>query len=158
MSRETPLEQRITDLLSQLMLSVKRPTFSFRVDEIRAIAAELVTCWARYRQGRAEGHARPLGLSTTRHLVAFPYTRYERAPCLPWHPGRTWSMAAATMPRVPSSICGPVHGPTSGAYRVPLTAPSRAPSTLLGATLLASGKLRQMRVLQWRTSYESWDN
>jgi hypothetical protein len=77
MSRETPLEQRITDLLSQLMLSVKRPTFSFRVDEIHAIAAELVTCWARYRQGRGEDQTRPRGLPTTRHLVAFPYTRYE---------------------------------------------------------------------------------
>jgi hypothetical protein len=77
MSRETPLEQRITDLLSQLMLSVKRPTFSFRVDEIRAIAAELVSCWARYRQGSGAGHPRPLGLPTTRHLVTFPYTRYE---------------------------------------------------------------------------------
>lgn len=77
MNRETPLEQRITDLLNQLMRSIKRPAFSFRVDEIRAIAAELVTCWARYRQGSGEGYTRPLDLPTTRHLVDFPYTRDE---------------------------------------------------------------------------------
>jgi hypothetical protein len=77
MSRETPLEQRITDLLSQLILSVKSPAFSFRVDEIRSTAAELATCWSRYRQDRGEHHARPLGLPTTRHLVDFPYTRDE---------------------------------------------------------------------------------
>jgi hypothetical protein len=77
MSREIPLEQRITDLLSQLMLFAKRPAFSFRVDEIRAIAAELVMCWTKYQEGSGEGHARPRGLPTTRHLVDFPYTRYE---------------------------------------------------------------------------------
>jgi hypothetical protein len=77
MSRTTPLEQRITELLSQLMLSATRPAFSFRVDEIRAIGAELVACWARYRQGRGAGDTRPLGVPTTRHLVNFPYTRDE---------------------------------------------------------------------------------
>jgi hypothetical protein len=77
MSRETPLEQRITDLLSELTLSVKRPTFSFRVDEICAIAAELVSCWTRYRQESGEDYTRPLDLPTTRHLVDFPYTRDE---------------------------------------------------------------------------------
>jgi hypothetical protein len=77
MSRETSLEQRIAHLLSQLVLSAKRTTFSLRVDELRTIAAELLTRWSLYRQGSEEGHARPLGLPTTRHLVAFPYTRYE---------------------------------------------------------------------------------
>jgi hypothetical protein len=77
MSRETSLEQRTADLMSQLVLSAKRTTFSLRVDEIRTIAAELLTRWSLYRQGSEEGHARPLGLETTRHVVVFPYTRGE---------------------------------------------------------------------------------
>lgn len=77
MSRATPLEQRITDLLGQLMRSAARPTFSFRVDEIRTIAADLMVCWTQYHQGRGEDHTRPLGLPTTRHLVSFSYTRHE---------------------------------------------------------------------------------
>lgn len=77
MSREIPLEQRMTELLRQLQLFVKGPTFSLRLDEIRAIAAELMTCWARYRRDSREGDTRPLGLPTTRHLVDFPYTRDE---------------------------------------------------------------------------------
>jgi hypothetical protein len=77
MSRKTPLEQRITELLSQLQLFVKKPTFSFHLDEMRAIVAELVMCWARYRRGNSEGYTRPLDLPTTRHLVDFPYTRDE---------------------------------------------------------------------------------
>jgi hypothetical protein len=59
------------------MLSVKRPPSSFRVDEIRAIAAEVATCWTTYRQESGEVYTRPLDLPTTRHLVDFPYTRDE---------------------------------------------------------------------------------
>jgi hypothetical protein len=77
MSRKILLEQQMSELLSRLQLFVKRPTFSFRLDEIRATVADLVTCWTRYRRGDGEGDTRPLGLPTTRHLVDFRYTRAE---------------------------------------------------------------------------------
>lgn len=78
MSRTINPEQQMTNLLTPLQLLVRGPMFSFRLDEVRAILAELVTCWDLYRRRGMAGHARPLGLPTTRHLVDFRYSRAEQ--------------------------------------------------------------------------------
>jgi hypothetical protein len=44
MRRAPDVEQRMTDLVSQLQLLAKRPTFSFRLDELRGMLAELAAC------------------------------------------------------------------------------------------------------------------
>jgi hypothetical protein len=49
MQRAPDVEQRMTELLSQLQLLVRKPTFSFRLDEIRGILAELAACGDVYR-------------------------------------------------------------------------------------------------------------
>jgi hypothetical protein len=85
MHRETPLERRMTRLLSQLQDLVSGPTFSFRLAEIQQVAAELTACWHSHQQrshapplrADVEDSPRPLGLPTTRHCVSCPYTIWE---------------------------------------------------------------------------------
>jgi hypothetical protein len=57
MRQEPDLEQRITDLVCQLQLLVRRPTFSFRLAEIQDMLAELAACWDLYRRGSTGLHA-----------------------------------------------------------------------------------------------------
>jgi hypothetical protein len=78
MKRMSNPQQQMADLLTQLQLMVVAPTFSFRLDEVRAIVAELVTCWGLYRNRDGAGHPGSLVLPTTRHLVDFPYSRAEQ--------------------------------------------------------------------------------
>ena len=44
-------EQQIIEILSQLQLLVRRPTWSFQLEEIHLLLAELATCWDQYRRG-----------------------------------------------------------------------------------------------------------
>jgi hypothetical protein len=44
-------EQQIIELLSQLQTLVRRPTWSFRLEEIHLLLAELAACWDLYRRG-----------------------------------------------------------------------------------------------------------
>jgi hypothetical protein len=67
----------MTDLVSQLQLLVKRPTFSFLLDEVRTMIAELAACWDCYRQGGTGAYASRHALPTIRHVVNFTYTRDE---------------------------------------------------------------------------------
>jgi hypothetical protein len=45
-------EQQIIELLSQLQCLVRRPTWSFQLEEICTLVAELSACWDLYRRGR----------------------------------------------------------------------------------------------------------
>jgi hypothetical protein len=78
MGRTINPEQQMTKLLTHLQLLVRGPTLSFRLDEMRTIVAELMTCWGLYRRRDGAGDARSLGLPTTRDLVDFPYSRAEQ--------------------------------------------------------------------------------
>jgi hypothetical protein len=44
-------EQQIIDLLSQLELVVRRPSWSVQLEEIRTLLAQLVIHWDTYRRG-----------------------------------------------------------------------------------------------------------
>jgi hypothetical protein len=77
MRRAADLEQRMTGLLSQLQLLVRRPTFSFRLAEVTGMLAELAACWDVYRRGGTVAYASPDALPPIRHVVDFPYTRDE---------------------------------------------------------------------------------
>jgi hypothetical protein len=46
--------QRMTHLLCCLQRAVGERTFSYRLEEIRAIVVELVDCWAMYQQGERQ--------------------------------------------------------------------------------------------------------
>jgi hypothetical protein len=45
---------QIDRLLSRLQGTVREPTFSYRLEEIRAIVIQLVACWTTYRRGEQE--------------------------------------------------------------------------------------------------------
>jgi hypothetical protein len=45
---------QIDRLLSRLQGTVGEPTFSYRLEEIRAIVIQLVACWTMYRRGEQE--------------------------------------------------------------------------------------------------------
>jgi hypothetical protein len=45
------IEYQIDQLLGRLQGTVREPTFSYRLEEIRAIVIQLAECWTRYRQG-----------------------------------------------------------------------------------------------------------
>jgi hypothetical protein len=77
MQRAPDVEQRMTQLLSELQLLVRKPTFSFRLDEIRGILAELAACWDVYRRGGTGVYACRHAPSSIRQVVDFPYTRDE---------------------------------------------------------------------------------
>jgi hypothetical protein len=101
MSRTINPEQQMTDLLTQLELLVRGPTFSFRLDEMRTIVGELVTCWGLYRRRAGAGDARARGPATTRHPVDFPYSRAEQHALFTvvrWPMRRMWSMVTGVMP------------------------------------------------------------
>jgi hypothetical protein len=48
---------QIDRLLSRLQGTVREPTFSYRLEEIRAIVIQLVACWTTYRRGEQEPEA-----------------------------------------------------------------------------------------------------
>ena len=59
------VEQQIINLLSQLQGLVRRPTWSFQLEEIGTLITELAACWELYRRGGdgddqllPEGHRR----------------------------------------------------------------------------------------------------
>jgi hypothetical protein len=43
------MEHQIDQLLGRLQGMVRDPTFSYRLEEIRAIVIQLAECWTRYR-------------------------------------------------------------------------------------------------------------
>jgi hypothetical protein len=45
------VEQQIIDLLNQLQRLVRPPTWSFQLEEIGTLVAELAACWDLYRRG-----------------------------------------------------------------------------------------------------------
>jgi hypothetical protein len=45
------MEHQIDQLLGRLQGTVREPTFSYRLEEIRAIVIQLAECWTRYRRG-----------------------------------------------------------------------------------------------------------
>jgi hypothetical protein len=45
------IEYQIDQLLGHLQGTVRGPTFSYRLEEIRAIVIQLVECWTQYRRG-----------------------------------------------------------------------------------------------------------
>jgi hypothetical protein len=49
-------EQQMTHLLCHLERTVRRPTFSYRLEEIHAIVVEIEECWAMYRRGERQAH------------------------------------------------------------------------------------------------------
>ena len=50
MRQAISVEQQIIDRLSQLQRLVRRPTWSFQLEEIRVLLNELVACWDQYRR------------------------------------------------------------------------------------------------------------
>jgi hypothetical protein len=48
---------QIEHLLGRLQGTVREPTFSYRLEEIRGLVIQLVECWTRYQRGeqRPEG-------------------------------------------------------------------------------------------------------
>jgi hypothetical protein len=44
------MEHQIDQLLGRLQGTVREPTFSYRLEEIRAIVCQLAECWTRYRR------------------------------------------------------------------------------------------------------------
>ena len=44
------MEHQIDQLLGRLQGTVREPTFSYRLEEIRAIVSQLAECWTRYRR------------------------------------------------------------------------------------------------------------
>ena len=45
------IEHQIDQLLGRLQGTVREPTFSYRLEEIRAIVIQLAEYWTRYRRG-----------------------------------------------------------------------------------------------------------
>jgi hypothetical protein len=45
------MEHQIDQLLCRLQGTIREPTFSYRLEEIRAIVIQLAECWTRYRRG-----------------------------------------------------------------------------------------------------------
>jgi hypothetical protein len=45
---------QIDQLLGRLQGTVREPTFSYRLEEIRAIVMQLVECWTTHRRGEQE--------------------------------------------------------------------------------------------------------
>jgi hypothetical protein len=45
------MEHQIDQLLGRLQGTVREPTFSYRLEEIRTIVVQLVECWTRYQRG-----------------------------------------------------------------------------------------------------------
>jgi hypothetical protein len=48
------IAHQIDQLLGSLQSTVREPTFSYRLEEIRALVIQLAECWARYRRGGQE--------------------------------------------------------------------------------------------------------
>lgn len=65
-------EQQMTDLLYHLERTVRRPTFSYRLEEIDAIVVRLKACWTMYQRGKRQPIPgwpdEPEGRETTREL------------------------------------------------------------------------------------------
>jgi hypothetical protein len=59
MRQAISVEQQIIDLFGELQRLVCRPTWSFQLEEIRILLAELVACWDLYRSC-GDGDAHPL--------------------------------------------------------------------------------------------------
>jgi hypothetical protein len=55
------MEHQIDQLLGRLQGTVRGPTFSYRLEEIRTIVIQLVECWTRYQRGEQPPSARPKG-------------------------------------------------------------------------------------------------
>ena len=45
------MEHQIDQLLDRLKGTVREPSFSYRLEEIRAIVIQLAECWTRYQRG-----------------------------------------------------------------------------------------------------------
>jgi hypothetical protein len=45
------MEHQIDQLLGRPQGTVREPTFSYRLEEIRAIVIQLAECWTRYQRG-----------------------------------------------------------------------------------------------------------
>jgi hypothetical protein len=60
MRQGSSVEQQIIDLFSQLQQLVRRPTWSFQLEEVRILLTELVTCWDQYRRSSDDGDQRLL--------------------------------------------------------------------------------------------------
>ena len=45
------LEHQIDQLLGRLQGAIREPTFSYRLEEIRALVFQLVECWTSYQRG-----------------------------------------------------------------------------------------------------------
>ena len=45
---------QIDQLLSRLQGTVREPSFSYRLEEIRVLVVQLVECWTRYQRGEEE--------------------------------------------------------------------------------------------------------
>ena len=51
----TPAQQ-MTHLLWHLERTVRRPTFSYRLEETHAIVVQIEACWALYQRGERQAH------------------------------------------------------------------------------------------------------
>ena len=79
MSQAISVEQQIIDLFSQLQRLVRRPTWSFQLEEIRTLLTELVACWDQYRRS---------GDCDDQHLLECPRcaeSAQHRSPVRPDH-------------------------------------------------------------------------
>jgi hypothetical protein len=73
-------EKRISHLLYHLQNLVSTPTYSYRLQEVRAVVAQLLEVWLRYVQEKRQppqGPPRSLTPPTTLHRVNLPYSWQE---------------------------------------------------------------------------------